>query len=172
MQKDTLSNVCSLRRPNFLSQGLVPPENREEASVLMTGAAILLLHNRPGPEVSALHAAATGNSTLPCPALSASATPHQPARAVTTWGCQCGPPDCEATGSEMWPGAGPSPRCVSKGPAARQSPPCNSPATCLRGEANLISGGLAWQADPIQPRVQKHPRSKGKRERRRPLVWT
>lgn len=157
--------------PKFPSRGLVHPENREEASALMVGAAILLFHNHLGPEVSSLHTEATGSRTRPCSPLSASGTPHQLTEAVTTRGCQCGPPDCEATGSDMWPGAGPSVLRIQRGQQpGRALSVIAWPPVC---EGRQIPFHEVWHGkQTVQPRIQKHLSGRRKRgEKCRPQAW-
>lgn len=88
--------------------------------------------------------------------LSASGTPHQMTEAVSTRGCQRGPPDCEATGSDTWPGTAPGQGCVSKG-ASSQAEPSLSWLGHLSAEGRQILFYEVWHRKanclPLRPKA-------------------
>lgn len=100
-----------------------PPWNRgRKAHTLIIEQAFQWFTHYPDLRSFFYHTEGTWISRLACSSLSASGTPHQLTKAVTIPGCQCGPPDCEATGSDMGPGTALPQCCMSKEASSQAEP--------------------------------------------------
>lgn len=130
-------------------------------------------HKYPGPQRFLLSHRSDMGQLLSCSPSSARATPHQLTEAVTTQGCQRGPPDCEAAGSDRyvaWRWAVTVP-CIQRGQQPGRALSVTAwPPVC---EGRQIPFHEAWHGKQVvHPYVQKHlsgGRKKG--EQGRPQVW-
>lgn len=139
MQKDTLSNGTIWKGQNSFPKTWSTLKRERGACTLGGATSYCFTHFQDHSE---WHGEAWLSMVI------TGATPHQLTNSVIPRGCQCGLPDCKATGSDLGPSSVLQQCCMSKEASSQADPFLhNSLATCLWGKTNLISWGLAWKTN-------------------------